>query len=98
MNWATELLEHMWSSELSRFEATPSAEQDWFDHVVKMYEPFLLKTAQSWITGYNSNLDGHEYGNTRQHITEAGLNMRTDYDRKRRTDTRASTSIKAKRD
>ena len=72
VNWATELLEHMWSSELSRFEATPSAEQDWFDHVVKMYEPFLLKTAQSWITGYNSNLDGHEYGNTRYNIYNGG--------------------------
>ena len=31
------------------------------------------------------------------YITEAGLNARTDYDGKRRTDTRASTSIKAAR-
>ncbi len=37
-----------------------------------MYAPLLLRTAKSWITGYNSNLDGHEYGNTRYNIYNGG--------------------------
>jgi len=72
VNWATELLEYVWKSGNSRIEATVAAEQSWFDHVVKMYEPFLLRKAQSWITGYNSNLDGHEYGKTRYNIYNGG--------------------------
>ena len=72
VNWATELLEHLWSSDKGRVEATMTAEQSWFEHVAKMYEPFLLRKAQSWITGYNSNLDGHEYGKTRYNIYNGG--------------------------
>ncbi|MCH2624047.1 MAG: NAD(P)/FAD-dependent oxidoreductase [Actinomycetota bacterium] len=72
VNWATGLLEHLWASDKRRFETSLAAEQGWFDHVVKMYEPFLLRKAQSWITGYNSNLDGHEYGKTRYNIYNGG--------------------------
>ena len=72
VNWATELLEYVWDAGKRRVEAKSESEQEWFDHVVKMYEPFLLKSAQSWITGYNSNLDGHEYGNTRYNIYNGG--------------------------
>ena len=72
VNWATELLEHLWSSDKGSVEATMTAEQSWFEHVAKMYEPFLLRKAQSWITGYNSNLDGHEYGKTRYNIYNGG--------------------------
>ena len=32
----------------------------------------LLNKAQSWITGYNSNLEGHEYGHTRYNIFATG--------------------------
>ena len=56
VNWATELLEYVWDAGKRRVEAKSESEQEWFDHVVKMYEPFLLKSAQSWITGYNSCL------------------------------------------
>jgi hypothetical protein len=31
-----------------------------------------MNKAQSWITGYNSNLDGHEYGHTRYNIFATG--------------------------
>ena len=72
VNWATELLEYVWDAGKRRVEAKSESEQEWFDHVVKMYEPFLLKSAQSWITGYNSNLDGHGYGNTRYNIYNGG--------------------------
>ncbi len=33
----------------------------------------LWTMAQSWITGYNSNVEGHEYGNTRYNIFAAGV-------------------------
>jgi hypothetical protein len=32
-----------------------------------------MAKAQSWITGYNSNVEGHEYGNTRYNIFAAGV-------------------------
>ena len=36
------------------------------------YDGLLLSKAQSWITGYNSNLEGHEYGHTRYNIFATG--------------------------
>jgi hypothetical protein len=32
----------------------------------------LLRKARSWFTGYNSNLEGHEYGNMRYNIYNGG--------------------------
>ncbi|MGB5758322.1 MAG: NAD(P)/FAD-dependent oxidoreductase [Acidimicrobiales bacterium] len=72
IDWSTPLLEYMWERGYTRFEATAEAEQEWFDHVIDMYKPFLLRTAKSWITGYNSNLDGHEYGKTRYNLYNGG--------------------------
>lgn len=72
VDWATPLFEYAWENGYTRLEATPEAEQGWFDHVVDMYKPLLLRTAKSWITGYNSNLDGHEYGKTRYNIYNGG--------------------------
>ena len=72
VDWATDLLEYVWEHGHTRFDATPEAEQEWYDHVAAMYEPFLLRKAKSWITGYNSNLDGHEYGKTRYNIYNGG--------------------------
>lgn len=72
VDWATPLLEHAWENNFTRFEASAEAEQGWFEHVVDMYKPFLLQTAKSWITGYNSNLDGHEYGKTRYNLYNGG--------------------------
>jgi len=72
VDWTTPLFEHVWEQGHGRFEATAEAEQEWFDHVVEMYKPLLLRTAKSWITGYNSNIDGHEYGKTRYNIYNGG--------------------------
>ena len=72
VDWTTPLLEHVWENGYTRFEATAEAEQDWYEHVAQMYEPFLLRKAKSWITGYNSNLDGHEYGKMRYNIYNGG--------------------------
>ena len=66
------MLEHTWEQGHTRFEATEEAEQGWFHDVVESYKPFLLRTAKSWITGYNSNLEGHEYGKTRYNLYNWG--------------------------
>lgn len=36
------------------------------------YSLVLSGRAQSWITGYNSNLSGHEYGKTRYNVYQGG--------------------------
>ena len=72
VDWVTPFLQHCWEQGHSRFEATAEAEQGWYDHVAAMYEPFLLRKAKSWITGYNGNLEGHEYGKMRYNIYNGG--------------------------
>jgi len=72
VNWTTELLEYMWANKLSRFNANEDAEQVWLEHVKEMYQGLLMRKAKSWITGYNSNIEGHEYGKTRYNIYTGG--------------------------
>jgi len=72
IDWVMPLLEHTWEQGHTRFEATPEAEQEWFDHVVEMYQGLLVRDSKGWITGYNSNLDGHEYGKTRYNVYNGG--------------------------
>lgn len=72
VDWVTALLEHMWAQGYSRFNAIEDAEQGWLEHVKEMYQGLLLRKAKSWITGYNSNIAGHEYGKTRYNIYNGG--------------------------
>ena len=72
VDWVTPLLEYMWRHGYRRFDANEDAEAEWLEHVKEMYEGLLLRKAKSWITGYNSNLDGHEYGKTRYNIYNGG--------------------------
>ena len=72
VEWVTPLLEHAWANDITRVEATAEAERGWFDHVVEWYKPFLSRNSQSWITGYNSNLDGHEHGKIRYNVYNGG--------------------------
>jgi cation diffusion facilitator CzcD-associated flavoprotein CzcO len=72
VEWATELLQYLWEKGHSRFDATAEAEESWVAEVAKFYDVVLAGKAQSWITGYNSNLDGHEYGKTRYNIYQGG--------------------------
>ncbi|MDH4145072.1 MAG: NAD(P)/FAD-dependent oxidoreductase [Acidimicrobiia bacterium] len=71
VDWVTGLLQHMWDRGLVRVEPTKQAEADWTEHVARMYEMLLLRKAQSWFTGYNSNVEGHEQG-TRRHLVYNG--------------------------
>jgi cation diffusion facilitator CzcD-associated flavoprotein CzcO len=72
VDWATPLLEHARRRGYRRFDADRAAEAEWLQHVKDMYAGLLLRKAKSWITGYNSNLDGHEYGHTRYNIYNGG--------------------------
>ncbi|MGE3848016.1 MAG: flavin-containing monooxygenase [Gammaproteobacteria bacterium] len=72
VDWNIPLLEHLWKKGYTSFDVTEEAQQRWFDAVKKSYEGLLLNKAQSWITGYNSNLAGHEYGKTRYNIFATG--------------------------
>lgn len=72
VDWVTALLEHAWANNHTRIEPTAGAEEAWFQEVVDWYKPFLSRNSQSWITGYNSNLDGHEHGNIRYNVYNGG--------------------------
>ncbi|MET0324184.1 MAG: NAD(P)/FAD-dependent oxidoreductase [Ilumatobacteraceae bacterium] len=72
VGWATELLEHMWKHGYIREEATTDAEAEWGAHVAKLYGIMLMRKAQGWFTGYNSNVDGHEQGTLRHLVYNGG--------------------------
>ena len=72
VDWITPLLQYTWEHGYTRFDASEEAEQQWFEAVKASYDGLLINTAQSWITGYNSNLEGHEYGKTRYNIYALG--------------------------
>jgi hypothetical protein len=67
-----DLLQHMWDRGYSRAEATSEAQERWAAHVAKMYEIMLLRKAQGWFTGYNSNVAGHEAGTIRYIVYNGG--------------------------
>ncbi len=72
VDWIMPLLTHLREHGHTRFDAKPDAEQAWVDAVKASYQGLLMSKAQSWITGYNSNLEGHEYGHTRYNIFATG--------------------------
>ncbi|MCB1747259.1 MAG: NAD(P)/FAD-dependent oxidoreductase [Gammaproteobacteria bacterium] len=72
VDWLTPMFQRLWQQGQTRFDVTAEAEQAWFDAVRQSYDGLLINKAQSWITGYNSNLDGHEYGHTRYNIFATG--------------------------
>jgi hypothetical protein len=62
----------VWESDHTRIDATPTAEQEWGQHVAEMYQLMLIRKAKSWFTGYNSNVEGHEYGKTHYLVYNGG--------------------------
>jgi cation diffusion facilitator CzcD-associated flavoprotein CzcO len=72
VNWVTELLQYLWKNGYVREEATPEAEQRWHSYIIKLYNFMLLRNAQGWFTGYNSNVDGHEKGTRRYYMFNGG--------------------------
>jgi cation diffusion facilitator CzcD-associated flavoprotein CzcO len=72
VDWVTELLQHMQDHDFTRAEATPEAERDWNAYVEKLYGKMMIRKAQSWFTGYNSNVEGHEKGTIRYVVFNGG--------------------------
>ena len=72
MDWVTPFLEYMWAKGYQRFDVDEAAEAEWFQHVKDMYQGVLLRKARSWFTGYNSNVEGHEYGKMRYTVYNGG--------------------------
>jgi cation diffusion facilitator CzcD-associated flavoprotein CzcO len=72
VDWVVPLLQKMHDGGCTRFNVCEDSQKAWFDNVKMSYEGLLMSKAQSWITGYNSNLDGHEYGHTRYNIFATG--------------------------
>ena len=72
VDWCTELMQHMWKNELTREEATLDAEAEWSADVARMYGMLLMRKAQGWFTGYNSNVEGHEKGTIRYMVYNGG--------------------------
>jgi len=60
VEWSTTLLTHLRQRGYRHIEALPEAEQRWVDHVKETYSWSLVGRAKSWITGYNSNVEGHD--------------------------------------
>jgi len=72
VDWVTPFLQYLWQHGYTRFNAQEAPEQRWHSHVQDMYQGVLMGKAKSWITGYNGNLPGHEYGKTRYNIYAGG--------------------------
>lgn len=73
VNWVTLFLEQMWAQGYQRFNVDETSESEWVEHVKAMYKGALLRKAKSFFTGYNSNIEGHEYGKTRYNIYNGGV-------------------------
>jgi len=72
VDWSTGFLTYLAEHGHTRFEPTQEAEDAWGEHMREMYSMMLMRNAKSWFTGYNSNVDGHEYGKTRYFVYNGG--------------------------
>ena len=73
VDWCSALLEYMQEHKFARVEVSKEAEDRWTEHVRKMYSRVLMRKAKSWFTGYNSNIEGREYGKTRYLVYNGGM-------------------------
>ncbi len=59
VDWVTDLLRHAQDNGITRFETTEAAEADWSRHVEELAAGLLYTQVDSWLTGINTNIDGH---------------------------------------
>lgn len=62
VDWTTDFVRAIRERGATRVEANAEAEQDWADHIRQMYDLLLIEQSPNWMTGYNSNVEGHEQG------------------------------------
>ena len=72
VDWVTSLMQHTWKHGYIRADATLEAEAEWTEEVKRMYAVMLMRKAQGWFTGYNSNVEGHEKGTIRYLVYNGG--------------------------
>ena len=44
----------------TRAEASPEAQESWHEYVVEQGKDLLMRQVDSWMTGWNSNLEGRQ--------------------------------------
>ena len=58
VDWVTDLMRTARDRGITRFEATPDAEDEWTRHIEELAEGMLYTQVDSWLTGINSNVEG----------------------------------------
>ncbi len=59
VEWVTDLLRAARDRGITRVEATAEAEADWSRHVEELAGGLLYTQVDSWMTGVNTNVEGH---------------------------------------
>jgi hypothetical protein len=72
VEYVTDLLRYIREHGYARVEADPQEQASWVKRVKAHYDAGIIRNAQSWLTGYNSNLDGHEKGKVRHVVWASG--------------------------
>ncbi|MEO6956324.1 MAG: cyclohexanone monooxygenase, partial [Antricoccus sp.] len=72
VDWCTALMQFAKSRGFERIDATDEAASAWNREVIELYEMMLMRKAQGWFTGYNSNIAGHEAGKIRYMVYNGG--------------------------
>ncbi len=60
VDWVTEFLRYLQEHGLTRAEATEEAMDAWGEHVVTSGDRMLFTKVNSWFTGVNTNIEGHD--------------------------------------
>jgi cation diffusion facilitator CzcD-associated flavoprotein CzcO len=60
VDWVTGLIRYARESNLTRVEATAAGVTSWTDHVKTLGVGLLSSEVNSWMTGYNSNVEGKQ--------------------------------------
>ena len=60
VDWVTGLIRYARESNLTRLEATPTGVTTWTDHVKALGVGLLSNEVNSWMTGFNSNVEGKQ--------------------------------------
>ena len=60
VEWVSDLVKYAKDHNLKRIEPTPADVQAWTDHVKSLGEGNLMFEVNSWMTGWNSNVEGKQ--------------------------------------
>ena len=60
VEWVTGVIRFATERGLTRIEATPSAVNEWTDHVLALGQGQLMNEVGSWMTGVNRNVEGKQ--------------------------------------